>query len=257
MSPRALERLHKRRRAVKRRRIQAATLGWIMAGLVLLASVGVLADRLMDPAVFPIRELSFEGRFKHLKPEVLRRTAEKAIDANYFGIDLMHVERAIESLDWVKRAQVRRVWPDGLRIAVEEQHLVARWDTDAWLNDSGQVVRVSTVDEPQLLRLSGPEGTAGQVLQRARSWSPRLEEVGLELKALMLNDRLAWYAVVARSGTASVFSVALGRDGVPERFKRFVEAFRALPAEKVSLIDHVDARYPNGIALRLKQPVNS
>lgn len=257
MNQRALERLHKRRRALKRRRIQAATLGWIMAALVLLAAAGVLADRLMDPAAFPIREVSFEGHFKHLKPAVLRRTVMKAVNANYFGIDLEHVERAVESLDWVRRAQVRRVWPDGLHITVEEQHLVARWNTDAWLNDNGQVVKVATADEPQLLRLSGPEGTAREVLQRARRWSPRLERVGLVLKALMLNDRLAWYAVVARSDSQSVFSVALGRDGVPDRFTRFVEAFRALPADKVSLIDHVDARYPNGIALRLKQPVNS
>lgn len=257
MSARALEKLHKRRRAAKRRRIQSATLGWVLVTLVLLAGAGVLADRLMDPTAFPIRQLSFEGRFDHLEPDALRRTAADAIDGNYFGVDLEKVEHAVESLDWVERAQVRRVWPDGLRITVEEQRLVARWGTDAWLNDKGQVVKVATVDQPDVLRLSGPDGSAGRVLERAREWSPRLAEAGLDLKALMLNDRRAWYVVLARHDAALVFSVALGRDGVGERFQRFIEAFRALPEDKIELIDHIDARYPNGIALRLKRAMDS
>lgn len=257
MSARALEKLHQRRRAEKRRRIQSATLGWVLAGLVLAAGVGVLADRLMDPTAFPIRELSFEGRFDHLDPEALRRKVAAAVDGNYFGVDLEAVERAAESLDWVEHAQVRRVWPDGLRITVAEHHLVARWGSDAWLDDKGEVVKVAEADKPEVLRLSGPDGTAGRVLARAREWSPPLADAGLELKALMLNDRRAWYAVVARPDAGSVFSVALGRDGVSERFQRFIDAFRALPEEKIGLIDHIDARYPNGIALRLKQAMNS
>jgi cell division protein FtsQ len=255
VSPRALERLHKQRRAV-RRRIQSATAGWILAALVLLAGIGVLADRLMDPTVFRIREVTFKGRFHHLTQDALKRAVAGAVDANYFAIDLTAVERAVESLDWVQHAQVRRVWPDGLRITVKEQHLVARWGNDAWLNDQGRVVKVAAGD-PDALRLSGPDGTGRDVLRRARSWAPRLEAAGLELKALTLNDRRAWYAVVAGRGAGPVFSVALGKDNVPERFNRFIEAMRALPKAKESLIDHVDARYPNGIALRLKQATES
>lgn len=257
MSARALEKLHQRRRAAKRRRIRRATVGWAVAGLVLLAGLGLLADRLMDPAAFRIHELSVEGEFNHLEPEALEQRVAPTVDANFFAIDLGRVERAAESLDWVQRARVRRVWPDGLHVTVEEHTLVARWGNDAWLNDNGDVVEIADVGNPDMLRLSGPEGSAGHVLRRAREWSAGLADAGLELKALTLNERRAWYAVVARGGSGTIFSVALGRDGVPLRFERFVKAFRALPAEKVDAVDHVDARYPNGIALRLKHPVNS
>ncbi|HSH43284.1 MAG TPA: FtsQ-type POTRA domain-containing protein [Arenicellales bacterium] len=257
MSARALEKLHRRRRAAKRRRIRRATLGWATAGLMLLALIGVMADRLMDPASFPIRELTFEGEFEHLDKEALRERVAAAVDANYFGADLEAIERAAESLDWVQRAQVRRVWPDGLRVRVEEHRLVARWGSKAWLNDRGEVVEMSAPRQSELLRLAGPEGSAGTVLERARQWGRVLAGAGLELKALTLNDRRAWYAVVAREQSGEIFSVALGRDGVPLRFERFVKAYAALPAEKTVRIDHVDARYPNGIALRLKQEMNS
>lgn len=254
-STRALEQLHKRRRAAKRRRIRSATLGWTMAGLVLLAGAGLLADRLLDPTAFPIRELTIEGKFNHLQPEGLRAKVTESVDANYFAIDLDTVERAAESIDWVQQAHIRRVWPDGLHIKVDEHRLVARWGNNAWLNDRGEVVEISKADQAELLRLAGPDGSADQVLRRARAWARSLKDAGLELKALTLNERRAWYAVVARRQTGAIFSVALGRDGVPRRFDRFVEAYRALPGDKASLIDHVDARYPNGVALRLKHPM--
>lgn len=257
MTARALQKLHQRRRAATRRRIQRVTLVWTMSGLVLLAGLGLLADRLMDPAAFPIRELSFEGEFKRLDPEALREKVAESVDANYFGIDLQRVERAAEALDWVQNARVRRVWPDGLHVVVHEHRLVARWGNNAWLNEQGEVVEVAEVDRPDMLRLAGPGGTSDHVLQRARTWSADLKSAGLVLKALTLNDRRAWYAVLAREQSEAIFSIALGRDGVLDRFERFVKAYRALPAEKASLIDHVDARYPNGIALRLKQSTNS
>jgi cell division protein FtsQ len=233
------------------------TLGWALAVLILLASGGLLADRLMDPAAFPIRELSYEGEFNRLDPETLRSRVEAAVDGNFFGIDLKSVERAAESVDWVQRARVRRIWPDGLHVVVQEHHLVARWGSDAWLNDQGEVVEIPAPGQKEVLRLSGPDGTAKQVLTRARGWEPDLREAGLTLKALTLNERRAWYAVVARPDGGSVFSIALGRDRTSERFKRVVEAFQSLPQEKLLRIDHVDARYPNGIALRLHQAMNS
>lgn len=254
---RALARLHRQRRTAQRQRFQRATLGWVLAGLMLLASGGLLADRLMDPAAFPIRELTYEGEFKRLDPEALLRTVEQAVDANYFGVDLKAIERAAESLDWVQRARVRRIWPDGLHVVVDEHRLVARWGTEAWLNDRGEVVEIAAPGQEEVLRLSGPADSAARVLARAREWGPVLGEAGLVLKALTLNERRAWYVVVAQNGGAPVFSIALGRDRVAERFERFVEAFRALPDDKAARIDHVDARYPNGVALRLKQSVNT
>lgn len=257
MEPRALAKLHKRRRAAIRRRIRSVTLGWAMAGLVLLAGVGLLADRLMDPAAFPIRELIVAGEFDDREHEVLQQAVADAVDGNFFGVDLDDVEMAAESLAWVQRARVRRVWPDSLRVTVEKHRLVARWGNNAWLNDRGQVVEMAAPDQSDLLRLAGPEGSAEDVLRRAHQWAEGLNAAGLQLKALTLNERRAWYAVVARAETGAIFSVALGRDGVPDRFGRFIEAYRSLPPEKATRIDHVDARYPHGIALRLNQAMNS
>lgn len=254
---RAMQQRQRRQRAAQRRRIQRTTLGWVLLALILLASGGLLADRLMDPTVLPIRELDFQGELEHVEVDVMRERVAGAVEGNYFGVKLAKVERVVEAMDWVQRARVRRVWPDGLRITIDEHRLVARWGNDAWLNDNGDVVELAAVEQPDVLRLAGPEGTSSEVFQRARSWIPAMRDAGLELKALTLNERRAWYAVVARAEGGGIFSVALGREAVADRFDRFLNAFRALPAGKLARIDHVDARYPNGVALRLQQPTQS
>lgn len=254
---RALQQQQRRRRAAQRRRIQRLTLGWVLVALILLASGGLLADRLMDPAVFQIRDVELRGDLEHVETEALRERVTHAVEGNYFGVDLGKVERVVEAVDWVQRARVRRVWPNGLRITIDEHRLVARWGNNAWLNDNGDVVEIAAVEQPDVLRLDGPEGTSAEVFRRAVDWIPAMREAGLQLKALTLNERRAWYAVVARGDSEGIFSVALGRDSVPDRFERFLTALRTLPAAKVSRIDHVDARYPNGVALRLQQPVES
>lgn len=254
---RAMQQRQRRQRAAQRQALQRTTLGWVLLSLILLASGGLLADRLMDPTVLPIRELDFQGELDQVDVDVMRERVAGAVEGNYFGVNLAKVERVVEDLDWVQRARVRRIWPDGLRITIDEHRLVARWGNDAWLNDNGDVVELAAVEQPDVLRLAGPQGTSAEVFQRAVNWIPVMRDSGLELKALTLNERRAWYAVVARAGSGGIFSVALGREAVADRFDRFLNAFRALPADKIARIDHVDARYPNGVALRLQQPVQS
>jgi len=67
---------------------------------------------------------------------------------------------------------VRRVWPDGLRIAVDEHRLVARWGSDAWLNEQGEVVKLAAVEQADVLRLAGPEGASAEENIELRRWHP-------------------------------------------------------------------------------------
>lgn len=253
---RALEQRQRDHRSMLYRRLRSAALGWTMAALVLLAGAGLLADRLMDPAAFPIRTVSVQGELTHVQASAVRDKVVAAIDDNFFGIDLETIETAAESVDWVRRARVRRVWPDGLRIEIDEYRLVARWGNDAWLSNEGEVVKLSAPKKTGLVRLAGPTGSAPKVLRRARQWATRLHTAGLKLEALTLNERQAWYAVAARDD-GEIFSIALGRNAVAPRFARFLKGYQALADSKAARIDHIDARYPNGIAVRLKPPMTS
>jgi len=49
------------------------------------------------------------------------------IKGNFFSINLQRARAAFESVPWVRRATVRRVWPDRLAVSLEEHRAAALW----------------------------------------------------------------------------------------------------------------------------------
>ncbi len=68
--------------------------------------------------------------------------------------DPQDVKGRIESLDWVARAEVQRLWPSTVRIAVVRREAMARWQED------GQVTLVDAAGE----RLHASAGDRGESL---------------------------------------------------------------------------------------------
>jgi cell division protein FtsQ len=48
--------------------------------------------------------------------------------------------------------------------------------------------------------------------------------------------------------------VVLGAEHITQRLHRFLLAYRRVVAAQIERIDYVDARYPNGIAIRWREP---
>lgn len=256
MNERALAKLHKRRRAVRRRRLRRSSMGWVVTLLLTASALALVADRLMDPEAFAITEIEFEGEFQHLDPEHLNQVVTQAVKDNYFAIDLRQVEKVAETLDWVKGAKVRRVWPHGLHISIEEHKLAARWGDTGWLTQTGEVLYIDEV-KADLIQLDGPADAAFEVLSQSKSWIPKLDALGLELKKLTLNERRAWRLRVSPLESDTVFDVDLGMANPVDRFKRFFGAYSHLSAEQIDRILRVDARYPHGFAIKLKPSIQT
>jgi cell division protein FtsQ len=175
---------------------------------------------------------------------------------NFFTVDLEAVRRAFETVPWVRRAQVRREWPNRLVVAVEEHQVLGSWDDGRFVNTFGELFTANAAeaeeDNRDLPELAGPAGSERDVASRYldfKSWFARLSLVPDQVT---LSPRYAW-TVHFDNGTDSGLTVDLGRerDGntVPERVLRMINAWPALVSRwpKPTLID---LRYPNGFALR-------
>jgi cell division protein FtsQ len=60
-------------------------------------------------------------------PTQIEYAARSAVAGNFFTVNLDAVRAAFEKLPWVRKAEVRRRWPDGLELAIEEHVAAARW----------------------------------------------------------------------------------------------------------------------------------
>ena len=138
-----------------------------------LAGVGAMAAGvawLLRTPMFPIRSIQLEGDMARNSVPTIRANAAPRLAGNFFSVDLQQGRAAFETVPWVRRAVVRRIWPDRLAVRLEEHRAVALWQgedgADRLVNSFGEVfdANVGDVEDDNLPVLSGPEGSAAQVL---------------------------------------------------------------------------------------------
>jgi cell division protein FtsQ len=224
----------------------------LLAGGALLAWAGVMA--LQRLPVFPLRQLVVAAPLDQVSPAQVEYTARNVLSGNFFTVNLETAQAAFERMPWVRSASVRRLWPDGIELKLEEHRAAARWTPQEGeprlVSTRGEVFMASSRDA--LPVFTGPEGSAPRVLARYEEFRDSLDAIGRKPVAVHLSAREAWQ-IRLDDGVL----LELGRDQakhpLTERLNRFTNHYAAVsgPARsRLQSIGAVDMRYPNGFALR-------
>ncbi|MCR4300521.1 MAG: cell division protein FtsQ/DivIB [Sulfuricaulis sp.] len=227
-------------------------MGLHKAAVILLSLLSVLlvlafgADWLLRTDHFPVRHVRFEGVFKQVTQKELEIAVVDVVRGNFFLLNLEAVKARVESLPWVYQAAVRRQWPQDVHVRFTEQQLAARWGDGAFLNQAGDVVRV-TLKEPTAAysQLQGPEGTGPQVLEYYRKLGQILAVVGLKLENITLTPRRVW-----RLELADGMVIVLDRDQPEYKLERFARVYAQTLRHQAGGIAQADLRYANGFAVQ-------
>lgn len=215
----------------------------LLSGLLVLAFG---ADSLLRTDNFPVRNVRFEGEFRHVTQKELEIAVMNVVRGNFFLLNLDAVKARVESLPWIYRASVRRQWPQDVHVRFTEQQLAARWGEGAFLNQAGDVVRVTLNDPmPELPRLEGPEGTGPQVLEHYKKLGQILAVVGLKLERIALTPRRVW-----QLGLTDGIVIVLDRDQPEYKLERFARVYAQSLKQQPVDITQVDLRYANGFAVQ-------
>jgi cell division protein FtsQ len=233
----------------------AATLLFVL-GLALFVLAGV-AWSLHRP-VFAIAGIIVQGEVTHNSAPTLRANVAPQLAGNFFTIDLAAARQVFESVPWVRRAIVRRDFPNRLRVILQEHHAVALWGSESeprLLNDRGEVfeANVGDVEQDDLPRLAGPDDQAGEVLAMYRAVKPMFDPLELTVQSLTLSPRGNWQVELDNGAT-----VELGR-GTPaaiaartQRFARTVTQAASRYGRTPDALVSADLRYGEGYALKLR-----
>ena len=230
---------------------------FVLAALAALVA-GVLW--LMRSPLFPIRGIQLDGDLLRNNVPTIRANAAPRLAGNFFSVDLQQGRKAFEAVPWVRRAVVRRVWPDRLAVRLEEHRAVALWvaqgeqdsGADRLVNSYGEVfdANVGDVEDDSLPKLEGPEGSAAQMLAMVRRVQPALTKLDMEIEGLHLSGRGSW-----RVDLDSGASIELGRgseDEIVARTERFVRTLAAATAKWRAPLAYADLRHTDGYAVRLR-----
>jgi cell division protein FtsQ len=233
-----------------------ASVVFVLAGAGLVVA-GLLW--LMRSPMFPIRGILLDGDLSRNSVPTIRANAAPRLAGNFFSVDLQAGRAAFESVPWVRRAVVRRVWPDRLAVRLEEHRAAALWEgtdaernVDRLVNAFGEVfdANVGDVEDEQLPSLAGPEGSAASMLALYRRLQPVFARLELGVERLHLSGRGSWRVELDSGAT-----VELGRgseDEVLARTERFARTLTQVTARWQQPLEYADLRHADGYAVRLR-----
>ncbi len=227
-------------------RVQARTLSGLLL-LGVLAAATLLGMRwLSDPYRFPLSVVVVKGDFRYLQKEQLQAAVAPHAAGGFFTVDVVAIRAAAEALPWVYRASVQRVWPETVRLQIEEQQPVARWHGQGFLNRFGKAFFPAQDQQLaiELPWLDGPDGQERKVLEHYQQVSATLAPLGLQVQRLQLDERRAWELQLAGDVT-----LKLGRTQPWLRLQRFVRAWPSVFAVRLAELRTVDLRYSNGFSV--------
>ncbi|HUQ25661.1 MAG TPA: cell division protein FtsQ/DivIB [Burkholderiales bacterium] len=221
---------------------QLNMLAGFLVGLTVLAFSLTALQLGMRSALWPVRDVTIQGDLRHTMRSEIEAALYDRVHGNFFSVDVVEVRNALERLPWVRRAAVRRVWPDRLEATLEEHVALARWGDSALVNTHGE--RFAGGSKEALPRFSGPRGSESEVTRRYARFGEIVAPLGTRVQEIILTPRLAWQLKLDNG-----VRLALGRDAdaAETRLERFVRT----AARGMARYDYVDLRYPNGFALRL------
>ena len=225
----------------------------VIAALLLVATAVLWLAR---QPLFAIRAITVDGDTARNSVSTIRANAAPQLAGNFLTMDLNNVRRAFESVPWVRLAIVRRVWPNRLRVQLQEHRAVAIWSADngndKLVNSYGEVfeANVGDVEDEDLPTLAGPDGSSAHALAMLGRIETALMPLGARIEQLALSGRGSWQATLD-SGAV----VELGRgsdDEVITRAGRFVVTVPQVTGRYQRPLAYADLRHTDGYAVRLK-----
>jgi len=143
---------------------QLNMLAGFLVGLVVLAFTLTALQLALQSPLWPVRDVTVQGKLEHTSRAGIEAALRGRLNGNFFSVDLGEVRNALERLPWVRRAAVRRVWPDRLEATLEEHVALAYWGERALVNTFGE--RFQGTSDARLPRFSGPPRSEGEVARR-------------------------------------------------------------------------------------------
>jgi cell division protein FtsQ len=228
----------------------------LLYGVAALLALMAFLVWFMHRPMFNVASMVIEGDLQHNSEPTIRANALPLLQGNFFTLNLTQAQMAFEKVPWVRRAVVHRVWPNRLRVELEEHVPVAFWATpdndDQLVNSFGEVfdANLGDIEEDQLPVLKGPLGTSAQVLATYLQLKPLFAQLKWPLQTLAMSSKGSWQAEFDKG-----IRLELGRAEAPvlmSRVQRFIDSVPQLVKRYARPIVFADLRYNNGYALKLQ-----
>lgn len=227
--------------------LRMLTIALVAVSLSLVA-YAVLRQVLQLP-VFRVRTVQLTQMPDKVDVQQVNRLIKSAVNGSFFTVDLVQTRRAFEQLPWVRKVSVRRQFPWGLEVTLEEHVPLAHWNDSALVNTHGEVFEGQS--DKAMPNFYGEPDMSKQMAEMYATFSEQLAAVDRSVAQLSLSARFAWQLKLDNGMT-----LELGREQMQQRVARFVAVYPYSLATLGNKVGYVDLRYRNGFAVSQGFAVN-
>ena len=238
-------------------RLMNLTASLLFAGFAVLVVVAAMGWVLRQP-VFALRAIQVQGDMAHSNALTLRANVAPKLSGTFFTVDLNKTRQAFEAVPWVRKAEVRRDFPNRLRVRLQEHQVAGYWGPESesrLVNTYGEVfdANVDEVEQDSLPRFIGPDGQGPALLAMYQAVKPMFEDMDLVVEQMELTGRGSWRVTLDNGA-----DLELGRGPAEEllpRVQRFLKTLTQVAAKygrSPQSLESADLRYAQGYALRLR-----
>lgn len=235
----------------------------LIALSVLAVVYGVVYYVAHLPGLLPVRSVRLSAPPQRISAVDLLKVIRSEGRGNLVTVDIKRLRQSLEKLPWVRSVSIRREFPQGLTIQMEEHQAFARWNNSALVNPYGEIFFAQS--EQALPGFIGQDGTSAEIAQHYVEFNRQIASLGLSVSQIALSPRHAWQLRL-NNGTV----LELGREDMQQRLARFVAVQEtegvasglAVPGRlpksftggqrMESAVAYVDLRYRNGFAVRYR-----
>ncbi|MDF1757213.1 MAG: cell division protein FtsQ/DivIB [Legionellaceae bacterium] len=208
------------------------------------------------PQRFPVNTFKISASYQHISRKQIQDVLANYSNDSFISMPVNSLKEDLLKLNWAQEINIKRVWPDTLKITIVEKVPVAFWK-NSFLTINGQLIPADAKDiqvQNQikfLPNLKGPAEHQQEVLQNYQKLSKLLESYGLRAVSLKLRDNHSWDI-----GLSDGVVLRLGKRDLDKRVLRFCKAYSAVFADKSEQLASVDLRYPHGMAVQWNGSTN-
>ncbi len=214
----------------------------LIACSVSAALYGAVHYAMHRPDWFPLQHVRLSAVPQRVDAAQVLQAVRNEARGNLLSVDIDRLRQALEQLPWVRNVSIRREFPDGLALQLEEHQAIARWNNVALVDRQGEVFAAES--RQTLPVFAGQDGTAAVIAQQYGQFSRQLAGLGLQVTELDLSPRHAWQLHLSNG-----MVLELGREDMQQRLARFVAVYPYSLAATPGKVKYVDLRYRNGFAV--------
>ena len=223
---------------------------FLILSIVILAGIYLNTKTNRDRKIyFPIKNISIESKIINVnKEDIFEKSKNYLNSKSFFNFKINILKKEIEKVSWVRSADIKRVYPDEVKIYIKEHVPVAIWNNKSYMNNSGDIFFIHDIKKN--LPMINSNESRNKIMHVY--FSLLLKYISdynfdIEIKKIEENE--------IRSISAHLSSgiiVKFGSKDIKSKIHTFLKVYKTLNSSDLKKIGYIDMRYSNGFSIGWK-----